>query len=174
VRKLKLAVVLPILQVLIASILLLLADRTPVPSGLDYYYHPTAWLACKGLNAPAILLLVPLGGTWYFVPPIRIVGRGLFLVSVVVVWYFVGRALDKQQAPGPVRGRHMARVVVMQLLLLVTGAFLLLGGLHELGDPIPSAVGVVFTLAWAASLIFISGRTLLRVIRDAHRATRPS
>ena len=46
-----------------------------------------------------MLLLVPFGGTWYFVPPILIVGRALFLISVAIVWYFVGRLLDQRRAP---------------------------------------------------------------------------
>jgi len=94
-RKLKFAIVLPLIQVLVAVVLLLQADRTHGPGGVDYHYFPPAWLICKGLNAPAMLLLVPFGGTWYFVPQIPIVGRALFLISVAIVWYFVGRLLDQ-------------------------------------------------------------------------------
>lgn len=40
-RKLRLAVALPILQILVALVLLLWADRTPIPRNVDFYYHPS-------------------------------------------------------------------------------------------------------------------------------------
>ena len=109
-RKLKLAIILPIIQVLVAVVLLLQADRTHGPGGLDYHYFPPAWLICKGLNAPAMLLLVPFGGTWYFVPQIPIVGRSLFLISVMIVWYFVGRWPGKSGARAPHRNHFTTAI----------------------------------------------------------------
>ena len=167
-RKLKLAIVLPIIQVVVASSLLLQADRTQVPRGLDYYYHPAAWLICKGLNAPALLLLVPFGGTWYFVPPIPIVGRALFLISVAIVWYFVGRLLDQRRAPSRARERRLATTLV-QSLFLVAGVILFYNGLNELGVPISTVVGALLTFIWALSLIFFSSVSLLRVLHGRHR-----
>ena len=113
-RKLKLAIVLPIIQVLVALFLLLQADRTHGPGGVDYHYFPPAWLICKGLNAPAMLLLIPFGGTWYFVPPIPMVGRALFLISVAIVWYFVGRLLDQRRAPSRAREHRVATTLLLQ------------------------------------------------------------
>ena len=143
-RKLKFAIVLPITQVLIALILLLWADRTPVPPKLDYYYLPPAWLICKGLNAPAMLLLVPFGGDWYFVPSMPIVGRGLFLMFVAVVWYLVGRALDR--GPRPAGERRMVTVLMVQSLVLTAGGLLLYSGWNELSGPITTTVGAFLTL----------------------------
>src|SRR5271170_557050 len=153
-RKLKLAIVLPLIQVLVAVVLLLQADRTHGPGGVDYHYFPPAWLICKGLNAPAMLLLVPFGGTWYFVPQIPIVGRALFLISVAIVWYFVGRLLDQRRAPSRAREHRVATTLLLQFLLLVVGGILFYSGLNELGGPISTVVGVLLTFIWAVSLIF--------------------
>ncbi len=168
-RKLKLAIFLPIIQVLVAVVLLLQADRTHGPGGVDYHYFPPAWLICKGLNAPAMLLLVPFGGTWYFVPPILIVGRALFLISVAIVWYFVGRLLDQRRAPSRAREHRIRTTLLLHFLLLVAGGVLFYEGFNELGAPISTVAGVLLTFAWATSLIFFSSVSLWRVIRDRHR-----
>jgi hypothetical protein len=172
-RKLKLAIILPITQVLVASFLLLKAERTQIPPGLDYYYHPAAWLICKGLNAPAMLLLVPFGGTWYFVPPIPIVGRALFLISVATVWYFVGRVLDQRRAPSQAREHRVATTLLLRFLLLVAGGILFYFGWNELGAPISTVLGVLLTFVWALSLIFFPSVSLLRVLRGRHRHRPP-
>jgi hypothetical protein len=168
-RKLKLAIFLPIIQVLVAVVLLLKADRTIGPGGVDYYFFPPAWLICKGLNAPAMLLLVPFGRSWYFVPQIPIVGRALFLISVAVVWYFVGRALDQRRAPSRAREHRVATTLLLQFLLLVAGGILIYSGLNELRKPISTVVGVLLTFIWAVSLICFSSVSLLRMVRDRHR-----
>lgn len=75
-RKLKLAIVLPIAQILIASILLLLADRAAIspPNFSD------AWLLCRSLNAPVMVLMLPFGGNWNFVPQIPLFLAGHWCV----------------------------------------------------------------------------------------------
>jgi hypothetical protein len=172
-RKLKLAIILPIIQVLVATVLLLQADRTRGPGGVDYHFFPPAWLICKGLNAPAMLLLVPFGGTWYFVPPIPIVGRALFLISVAAVWYFVGRVLDERRAPSQAREHRVAITLILRFLLLVAGGILFYGGWNEFGAPISTLVGLLLTFIWALSLIVFSSVSLLRLLRDRHRHRPP-
>jgi hypothetical protein len=170
-RKLKFAIVLPITQLLIASTLLLWADRTYVPPP----NFPLAWLICKGLNAPAILLLVPFGGTWYFLPPMPFVGRALFLMSVALIWYPVGRVLDQRKAAKRARERRVT-VLVVQSLLLTAGGLLFYFGWNELRGSLltdvgafpstwsVSLMGTFFTLTWSVSLIFLSGRALARMV----------
>jgi hypothetical protein len=179
-RTLKLALILPVAQVLIAWILLAWADRTPVPPGLDYMYHPPAWLVCKGLNAPVMLLLFPVGGNWYNAPTVPIVGRGLFLVFVAVIWNLVGRALDRRGHQKPGGEQTLATVLSVHSLILVVGAVLFYAGLNEMGGSIGGFVwtflhvpwplrlvglGPFFTLIWSVSLIFLSSRTLLRTLK---------
>jgi hypothetical protein len=165
-RKLKLAIILPIMQVLVAAALLVWADRTPSPPGIDYAYHPPAWLICKGLNAPVMLLLAPFGGNWYNVPSVPFFGRGLFLIFVAAIWYLVGRALDQRKAPNPPPGeRRSATILGVQALFLTTGGFLFYAGWNELSGPVTTNIGAFLTLTWSVSLIFLSGRTLVRMTR---------
>lgn len=137
---------------------------------IDYFYHPTAWLICKGLNAPAMLVLVPFGGTWYFVPPIETfgLGRGLFLAAVGAVWYFVGRAIDQRRVPGP---RKTSRPVTLlaDLLLLLAGAVLFYAGFHEFAHPpaLPTRLGGLLSMTWAVGFVFISIRSLLHRRRQS-------
>jgi hypothetical protein len=178
-RKLKFAIVLPIAQILIASVLLLWADRTPIPPP----NFPVAWFLCRALNAPVMLLMIPLGGNWNFVPQIPFIGRSLFLTSVGVVWYLVGRALDRRGAK-PAREPRVVTVLAAQSLLLVAGILLLLIAWRDVSypetsfrgafldvvrtvgaTPVLGLIGTFLTLAWSVSLIFLSCRTFVRLIR---------
>lgn len=119
--KLRFAVALPILQTLVALILLLWADRTPTPRNVEFFYHPAAWLICKGLNAPAMLLLIPLGGTWYFVPPIdkRHPGQKIVQRPVTIgieVSFFQCHPNDGGRSPFHPKKRPLPSVCVRDLL----------------------------------------------------------
>lgn len=179
-RKLRLAIVLPIIQVVVASLLLLWADRAAIPPP----NFSVAWLLCRSLNAPVMLLMILFGGNWNFVPQIPFVGRAFFLITVGFVWYLVGRALDRRGAK-PAREPRIVTVLAVRSLVLVTGLLLLFIGWRELSDkifpsvsafltfmrmagftlPILGLIGTFLTLAWSVSLIFLSGRTFVRLIR---------
>jgi hypothetical protein len=178
-RKLKLAAVLPIIQVVVASLLLLWADRAAIrPPNFS-----AAWLLCRSLNAPVMLLMILFGGNWNFVPQIPFVGRGLFLISVGFVWYLVGRALDRRGAK-PAREPRVVTVLAAQSLVLVAGVLLLLIAWRDVSypetsfrgafldvvrtvgaTPVLGLIGTFLTLAWSVSLIFLSVRTFVRLIR---------
>jgi hypothetical protein len=174
-RKLKLAIVLPIIQVLLASILLLWAYRTPTP----LYYPTLAWFFCRLLNAPVVVLM----GSWDSLPEIPFVGRGVFLISVGLFWHLVGRLLDRRGAKPP-REPRVITVLAAQSLGLVAGVILLSIAWRDVRDPQASfwgaylyvvqnvaatpvlgLIGIFLTLAWSVSLIFFSGRSLVRMIR---------
>jgi len=178
-RKLKLAIILPIIQVLLASILLLWADRAPYPP-LSF---PTGWLFCRLLNAPVVVLMFLFGGNWNYPPQIPFVGRGIFLISVGLFWYLVGRMLDRRGTK-PARAPRVVTVLAVQSLLLVAGVFLLLIAWRDVSypetsfrgafldvvriignTPVLGLIGIFVTLAWSVSLIYLSGRTLVRMIR---------
>jgi hypothetical protein len=183
VRKLRLAWVLPIIQVLVASILMEWSKRAHGPRRVEYYV-PTSWLICRGLNAPALLfrflnprMWVP---TWDWVPRSVLdfdVDRVFFVVGVAVVWYLVGRGLD-QRGISKTAGRHgVATAFIVYPLLLVLGVLLLYGGLRDLMNPITpyAPVGASLMLIWSAVLILLSGRGLARAIAsslDKHRVPR--
>jgi len=178
-RKLKFAIALPIAQILIASILLLLADRAAIsPPNFSL-----AWLLCRSLNSPVMLLMLPFGGNWNFVPQIPYVGRGFFLICVGLVWYLVGRALDRRGAK-PAREPRLITVLAAQSLVLVAGVLLLLIAWRDVSYPETSFRGAFLdvvrsvqatpalglsltsiTLAWSFALIFFSGRSVVRMIR---------
>jgi hypothetical protein len=131
-----------------------------------------------------MLLMILFGGNWNFVPQIPFVGRAFFLITVGLLWYFVGRALDRRGAQ-PAKEPRVVAVLVVQSLVMVTGVLLLTIGWRELSDKIfPSVgsfvmflrvagytspffgyIGTLFTLMWSLSLIFLSCRTFVRMIR---------
>jgi hypothetical protein len=164
-HKLKLAIFLPIIQFAIAVILLKQAGRPD-------FYVPTSKLICWGLNAPALLFRgQALWGPISVLVPgsIRGVDAGdlFFLLGVIVVWYLVGRALDRKRnlenECGPIR----PMAVVAHCFLLVVGGLLLYVGAALLGDVNYRGRPErgILTLLWAVSLLFFSGRALMRSAR---------
>ncbi len=170
--KLRLAIVLPIIQFVFAVILLQLEYQATVPM-----YVPTARLICRGLNAPAALFnaLDPI--EWGMAPswlPHSVFGFDtgdlFFLAGVIVVWYLVGRALDQRRAFKAAGRRQVVTAWIVYPLLLTLGGFLLFAGLQDFRLPQFSNLGyrperAILTLIWAAGLIFVSGRGLAGAIR---------
>ncbi len=186
-RKLKLAIVLPIVQVLLASILLLWDDRTPAR---PYLYYPTVpWFFCRLLNAPVVVLMFLFGGNWNSLPETPFVGRGIFLISVGFFWHLVGRTLDRRGAK-PTREPRVVTVLVAQSLVLVAGVILSSIAWQDVRDPQASfwgafryviqnlaatpvlgLIGTFLTLAWSVSLIFFSVKALMKLIRRGATGT---
>jgi hypothetical protein len=174
-RKLKLAWFLPVIQFVIAAILLQWGYRAPVPRGSELYVPPSR-LICLGLDAPALLFRlldpVPWGPEFDWIPR-SILGFDtddlFFLVGVIVVWYLAGRALDHLWTPRTAKRGSMAIVFVKCSLLLAAGVILFFFGLQQLGPHPPNypapTVGAVLTLMWSVALIFLSGKGLVRAIR---------
>ncbi len=179
-RKLKLALVLPIAQVVIAAILLQWGYRAPTPRGSEFY-EPTASLICRGLNAPALLFRVL---TYYLTrsdTTLSWVSRSIlgfhagdlvFLAGVIVVWYFVGWALDHRRTVRTLGRGAIVGGLIAHSLVLGLGGILFSSGLYRLKHPTdnplhPVPVEALLTLIWAISLLFISGRGLVRAIRHA-------
>jgi hypothetical protein len=173
-RKLRLAFLLPTIQVLFAASLLQWAQRRPVPRGGELYV-PTARLICFGLNAPALIFrfLNPIrwGSSFAWVPRATLgfdTDDIFFLVGVIVVWYLTGRALDQRQQPWRTAegNRTSVRKILLYSILLAAGGALLVLGLQELGahranNPASSVEGIL-TLTWSIALIFSSSYLLFR------------
>ncbi len=175
-RKVRLAVVLPIVQFAAAAILLQWARRVPVPPG-SAFYVPNVRLICDGLNAPALLFgaLAIFGSytsSFLGFPTSDL----LFLVGVIIVWYIVGRVLDRRRNSKAAPQRGIATALVMYPLLLMLGSLLLFLGVYGLGPHRPNIadppVGAFLTLMWSGTLIFLSGRGLVRAIRPAPRRVK--
>lgn len=175
-QKLRFALLLPVIQAVVALGLIEWGEQTPGPRGADSFV-PTAWLVCRGLNAPALLFRSLWAPT--LDSPLRlIVGLDtsdfLFLLGVIVVWYFVGRALDQRSTLTPVGGRAVASAVTVHLLLLALGGLLLFVALHDFEYQVTSLapVGAFLILLWSVSLLFLSGRGLLKAVRQTLVLTR--
>jgi len=142
-------------------------------------YVPTADLVCQGLNAPALLSRFPLyavqewgpESAWVSRPMLGLYGGDVFfLAGVIVVWFLVGRALDRRRTA---RALGKSRVIIelaKHSFLLAVGAFLLLGGILDFSFPYFSNMGysperALLTLIWSVSLLFISCRGFVRAIR---------
>ena len=164
-RKLKLAVALPVVQAILAATLLYVAGPLRGPP------VATARLICMGLNAPAVFFSFLGLGTVFGID-----GSDLsFLVGVIVVWYLVGRALDRRWVPRTIEESVMVPAVARGFLLAM-GGLLLYIGLFDFQDPTFDNLSHrpergILTVLWSCSLIFLSGRALVRMIRPT---TKPA
>jgi hypothetical protein len=176
VHKPKLALVLPIVQFAIAAPLLYLAgaNRSPVP---------TTRLVCSGLNAPAVLFakLIAAAGVALKWLPGLVYLPGLdydveisdifILVGVILVWFLVGRSIDRQRGPNPEVKSRTATALLWYTFLFATGGLLFFVGLLDFQQPNFDNLSHrlyrgILTLLWAVSLIFIASKGLTRTIRS--------
>jgi hypothetical protein len=180
-HKVRLAVVLPVIQFSVATTLLQWGYRAPAPNGLDDYV-PAVHRICWGLNAPTLPFGVLDTVLWRYWPASGWQGWSVlhlypgdvfFLAGVVVVWYLVGRGLDRRRFSETPPKHRAAVAVAGNLLLLALGGLLFFKGLADLAQQrlgYLEHVGGLLTLAWSVSLIFLSGRGLAVTVRRAFRA----
>jgi len=175
-RKMRLALVLPIIHFVAAATLLQWAYRVPVPHGSGFYV-PTVRLICEGLNAPALpfkalAVFSPNASSVHGLPTPDVV----FLVGVLLVWCIVGRALDQRWESQAAAQPTTAIALFAYALLLILSGILLFLGLYGLGPGRPNVadppVRAFLTLMWSGGLIFLSGRGLVRAIRPAPRRVK--
>ena len=111
---------------------------------------------------------------------LRISSSGAYEDISIFDWHsggsdLVGRALDQWRGSQPAVERRGAMSLIACSLLLALGGLLLLLGLDYLRNPrfnTPNyPVVAVPMLMWSASLIFLSGRGLVRAIRHAFRGS---
>jgi len=170
-RSMKLAVVLPTFQFMVAAILLLPQYRTAAT-----FHVTTDRLICLGLNAPALFfrLLDPIGwGPAFWGLPRSILGYDtddcFFLMGVIVVWYLVGRALDHRRTSEVARRPRLVVVLTAYPFLLALGGLLFVLGVAGFQEPQFSNFGhrperEILTLMWSVSLIFFSVRGIVKAI----------
>ena len=143
----------------------------------EYGFDPTVSLIVEGVNAPAVLFselcveflpVYRMNGT-----PSTLLGIGiehlLFLFGVVVLWFFVGRAIDHRQEAGPSLQRHQPGnlAILLSLAQAIVGVVLFWLALIPFSNPRNSvnplgsiAKGVLF-MVWALVLIVPSGLLIL-------------
>ena len=167
------------MQSLLALALLESGRRVPQPAGLDFPYAPTPILICKGINAPATLFSVGVS----LLPferldrtPAALFGLGaqelFFLLGVIILWFFVGRAIDhttrRQGSFGP--KAWVAKSTIDVLLMLLATLVLLVGVTPILDtrgftNPIGVRAAAFLWLAWFLVLFFVPGIHLVRRFR---------
>jgi len=169
VRKLRFAILLPVIQVAIAIILLRLAG----PPGFSY---PPTLLICWGVNAPAKLLAAAVssletGMGWELpgFPSIDVVDP-IFFLGIIVVWFLVGFALDRRNSLRQQTEINIFDFPLHGSLAALGGLFLYLAML-DFAEPSASNMGAhrfthaTLVLLWSASLIWLGGRKLLQDVR---------
>jgi hypothetical protein len=187
-RRLRLALILPPLQLAFAVVAVMVF--TYQSRGLDAPDDFLIWQLCCGVNAPARFAALILGVfcNW--------LGHGLerlnnvawgefyFFVGVVLMWFVIGYALDRRQArTNRVRPKPTVSKLVINVILLSLGTLLFIAGVQSLltsismlkmpratvgrflrSDP-PLVVGIFFLL-WSFVLIVIPGRNLREIHAD--------
>jgi hypothetical protein len=168
-RKLRLAVILPVGQVIIALALFEWGERQWVGKGL---FVPTGRLLCFALNAPALLFLKLLDLFPDWNAP-RICGfyfdEIFFLPGVAVLWYLIGRALDRRRTPHTQpQGRRTIPKALFNLFLVVYGIYffftesvtwfwhrnlLIFGGAHTYDAALYWAWSLVLTLVGVVNFV---------------------
>src|SRR6266550_3615341 len=133
-RRIKLAWLLPLAQLVLAIILLSWARHCPHPPvRIDSPWAPTAERLVEGINLPAARIVEmaldvfpwtstdgPGIGRFHFV-------EWMFICGVVGLWYLVGRKLDNYQIPKPNTKRgQLVRTAVWDVLLALYGLYLLI------------------------------------------------
>ncbi len=174
--RLKFSFVLPAAQLLIAVVLIAVGNRVPGPR-VDSPWIPTVRLVCHGINAP----VAPLGLLGILLErvdrrPPSILGFGageiFFLAGVVLLWYLVGRALDRRKSPP--QGRITTSQMLLNLFLIVWGVCLFFLGLPAFQSPWRYsnrvgnlAEGILFSV-WSLILVLVLGANLVKAIRRRH------
>ena len=176
--------VLPTLQLLAAIALLQSGYRATGPRGLDTAYAPTSLFVCFGINAPAIpfkalALLFPErtdqpAPIFFGFSP----ADGFFLAGVVVVWFLVGRALDRRKSSKIAAVQAPSGAIALRLFLLlpvIWGCALLHMGVRVLHSPgrwnnyLGNVVEGTLFIAWSLLLII---RPILKLFHQP-RAQKP-
>lgn len=177
-RKLRLAIALPVLQCGLAGVLRYWARHAlaPVPIGLESIRVP-AWNEIRfGLNPLATFAAMLVDSLVdRFSNPLSQYGTSsgsgfelVFLAFVACTWYLIGRWLD-QRASGTDRPRARSLTVpsiLLRLLFLGGGLSLLLLSLHSYTYGLPSEIAARAMLQlWALFLISVPGVSFVRWVR---------
>jgi hypothetical protein len=178
-RKLRLALILPVVQFVIALALWPYPMGSPkglVPSA------PTIRTICLGMDAPALLFPAAVVNHWPVIRwlPLMTVGLPIdefaFLFGVILLWFIVGQILDRlRSAKASVYGRQPTSSILidvaLSLAIIYGGIRLFVAGLNwvfptpQSGNRLGYILGSIPLMAWAFALIIFPGLGLMRTIR---------
>ncbi len=141
-RKLRVPLLLAVLQLSVAVALDVWASRKLPAAGVDTLYAPTGWVLCRGINAPAWLveriLTYPIPISRVDKAPFTILGISLheyfFMFLVFVLWFAIGAVWGHFWHPNASGEKlHMSSPVVLSMVLF--GATLFVLGLFRISKP---------------------------------------
>ena len=174
-RELRTAIVLPMVQTVVAVLLLqrgyqLRSTLGPHPSP---FYVPTVTQVCYGISAPAVFLRFAtfLLGAKLTPPSIGNFDAGdlLFLLGVVLVWYLVGRAIDARHR-GSTAKSSGGKLAANSLLMVLGIALLCFGIGGALSDSTENlkgaAVQIGLSVLWGCCLTVVSGARIVAALRS--------
>ena len=175
------AVLLPLVQSLIALCLWQWGLHMQRPKSDEIFYTPTPILVGYGISAPALVFkaLAALPLRWAYRPPVWIGHFNLedlfFFLGVVVLWYSFGTVFDHWGSRGLLPRLNPWRLL-RDIGLVILGAFLLGGGIDGLSKPWTRlnnpgifAEQILF-IAWGLVLVLLPGGQLLRALRGGRVA----
>src|SRR5882762_10465525 len=174
-RKLRLAIILPVLQCGLEGVLWYWGRHSnPSVFFLEGLGVPSATVISEGANAPAYisasLIYKLLDWLWSIRSPQQTFGPAgfelVFFLCVLGTWYVIGGWLDRRASGHDELGppRFTARRLLFRLLLLGMGVFFLLWSFH-LGTSFSENIEGASLRTWAVFLIAIPGLALTRQLR---------
>jgi hypothetical protein len=193
-RKLRLSILLPIVQAVTTAVLTIWADRVDWMLGDHTTRIPGRFLHLhllvidlreiwRGLNGPTFPL--NLSGLSEFQIMGLGVGEILYLAAVVLLWYLVGRFFDRHQSRPEPNAVHTGqrRKMMLAVLTLGWGIFLFIVSIIEIPGafPVTVAFGRIvrptiliacgLEILWSLILIVFAARTLIAGIRSSLQST---
>lgn len=156
-------------MVLISAVLLFLGKYQHSLGSVEYQYGPPAWLICKGLNAPA--LVVRYVGIWSLehmgISYTLLVDNICFFLGIVLLWLLVAVEIGSSNRGSKDPVKMIGDVF---LILLGTGLFLITFDqwtrLYVYSLPV-ALTECTFFLAWALLLVVYCGRDFVMRIQPA-------
>lgn len=158
-RRLKLSLILPVSQFLLASVLLRLGHTATKAAGFDTLYVSTPTLICYGLNAPAVVLLKSL---LFWLPrqgqPVVLGFDSLelgLLIGIILQWYAVVWIVEQYSFT---IGQVSRAQIIVSVIMIATGSLLGYAGAVTLryqsfNNLVGQTIEIMLVLAWAASLV---------------------
>ena len=180
-QKLRLALVLPVTQVIITAILTLWADRVtwllianstrvPGPYVRVHLLAISLRLIWRGVNGPTCPICVA-GSANYLILGFS-VGELVYLAAVVVLWYLVGRFLDRRRGlQPPAQYQSQTQGTMIAILTLVWVIILFLFGLVEIDRSprgsfhVEAQIICALLFVWSFLLIAFPARKLFLAAR---------
>lgn len=156
--RIKLAIVLPIAQILLASILVWIGERHSHRS-LELDWQRAAESFCDAVNAPAERIVIILWRiTWW--PGGVFSYLLLYLPLIGALWYLVGRKLDAIRFPAHGAAQLTPIRIAGNLVAVLYGIYLLI---------VSCLNNVLFSRSlwflWSLVFIFVPGITLVQLLR---------